>query len=66
MTEIRSLESGDLQVQLDKLKRDLFNLRVKVATESIENPARIGQLRKDIARLLTERRRREMAARSGS
>lgn len=66
MTEIRSLESGDLQVQLDKLRRELFNLRVKASTESIENPAQIGLMKRDVARLLTEKRRREAAERSGS
>lgn len=64
MTEIRSLGDGDLQVQLDKLRRELFNLRVKAATESIDNPAGIGQIRRSIARILTERRNRDMTGRT--
>ncbi len=62
ITEIKSLEQGDLLVQLAKLRKEMFDLRVKAATESIENPARIGQIRRDIARILTEQRRREIAA----
>lgn len=60
MSEINSLEAGDLQMRLERLRKEMFDLRVKAATESIENPARIGQIRKDLARLLTEKRRREL------
>lgn len=60
--EIRSLDSGDMNVQLEKLKKELFGLRVKAATESIENPAQIGRMRRDVARILTEQRRRELEA----
>ncbi|HMS15447.1 MAG TPA: 50S ribosomal protein L29 [Planctomycetota bacterium] len=61
ITEIRALDEGDLQVQLDKHRRDLFNLRVKATTENLENPRQIGHLRRSIARLLTEQRRRQIA-----
>jgi large subunit ribosomal protein L29 len=57
---IRSMETADLQVRVDNLRRELFELKTKAANEAIENPARIGQIRRDIARLLTERRRRLM------
>ena len=39
---------------------ELFGLRVKAATESIDNPRMINGLRRDIARILTEQRRREI------
>ena len=58
--EIRALDDGDLQVQLDKCRRELFNLRVKAATESIDNPREIRDLRRDVARMLTERRQRDI------
>jgi large subunit ribosomal protein L29 len=61
MTEIRGLEDGDLNLQIDKVRKELFDLRVKAATESIENPRAIEDLRRSVARLLTERRRRELA-----
>ena len=58
--EIRALDDGDLVVRLDKCRRALFNLRVKAAPESIDNPREIRDLRHDVARMLTERRQREM------
>jgi large subunit ribosomal protein L29 len=66
MTEIRALEPGDLQIQLDKLRRELFTMRVKASTENLDNPARIGQMRRDLARILTEKRQRERNEGSGS
>lgn len=60
--EIHALEAADLQFHLEKLKKELFELKVKAATESIDNPCRIGDIKREIARLLTERRRREIAA----
>ena len=61
MTEIRGLEDGDLNLQIEKVRKELFDLRVKAATESIENPRGIEALRRSVARLLTERRRRVLA-----
>ena len=61
MTEIRGLEDGDLNLQIEKVRKELFDLRVKAATESIENPPGIEDLRRSVARLLTERRRRVLA-----
>jgi large subunit ribosomal protein L29 len=60
--EIKALEAGDLQFHLEKLRKELFELKVKAATESIDNPCRIGDIKREIARLFTERRRREIAA----
>ena len=60
MTEINGLEDGDLNVQLEKSRKELFDLRVKASTESLDNPRAIPDLKKSIARLLTEKRRREM------
>lgn len=58
--EVKALDDGDLQVQVDRCRKELFNLRVKTATESIDNPREIRSLRHDVARLLTERRRRDI------
>ncbi len=58
--EVKALDDGDLQVQVDRCRKELFNLRVKAATESIDNPREIRSLRHDVARLLTERRRRDI------
>ncbi|MDI9540833.1 MAG: 50S ribosomal protein L29 [Bacillota bacterium] len=58
MKEIRQLSDADLLRQVDILKEELFDLRFKQATGFLENPARIREIRKTIARIktvLTER-----------
>ena len=58
MKEIRQLSDADLLNQVDTLKEELFDLRFKQATGFLENPARIREIRKTIARIktvLTER-----------
>lgn len=57
--ETRKLDSADLDVRAQKLRMELFGLRVKGSTEALDNPARIGQIRREIARLLTEQSRRQ-------
>lgn len=58
--KIRALDDGDLQVQLDKLRKELYELRVKASIESIDNPSEIGAIRKTIARLETVKRERTL------
>ncbi|MAG57570.1 MAG: 50S ribosomal protein L29 [Planctomycetes bacterium] len=58
ITEIRALDDGDLQVQLEKLRRELFDLRVRAATESIDNPRAIREIRRTVARIITEQHQR--------
>jgi large subunit ribosomal protein L29 len=60
--ELKTIDNADLMVRVDKLKEELFGLKVKSATEALQNPARIGQIRRDIARLLTEQSRRRQEA----
>ncbi len=57
-------EAGDheLFTRLSDEKERLFKLRFQMATGQLENSARIKQTKKDIARLLTELRAREIAA----
>ncbi len=60
--EIREKSSAELKSTLDEFKVELFDLRFQRATGSIENPMRIRELRKSIARILTvlnERERKE-------
>jgi large subunit ribosomal protein L29 len=49
----------DLKTRIDELTRERFNLRFRSATESIDNPMRFRDLRRDIARLQTILRERE-------
>jgi large subunit ribosomal protein L29 len=57
--EIREMSMDDLKSRIDELTRERFNLRFRSATESIENPMRFRDLRRDIARLQTILRERE-------
>lgn len=60
--EIRELSAEDLQVKLKEAKAELFNLRFQMATSQLDNTARVKQVKKDIARILTEMRARELSA----
>ncbi len=60
--EIRELGDTDIEQQIVELRGELFDLRMRGAYEELENSARIGQLRRDIARLKTIQRERELAA----
>ena len=60
--ELRELKDGELLSRLDQAQQELFNLRFQGATGALDNSARIGQVRKDIARINTLLRQREIAA----
>ena len=60
--EIRELSAEDLQVKLKEAKAELFNLRFQMATSQLDNTARVKQVKKDIARIRTEMRARELSA----
>ncbi|MGI6362841.1 MAG: 50S ribosomal protein L29 [Bacillota bacterium] len=58
--EIRDLSPDELQVRMDELKTELFNLRFQLATGQLDNPMQIKRVRKDIARVKTIIREREL------
>jgi large subunit ribosomal protein L29 len=58
--ELRSLSDADLVRRLDETKEELFNLRFQNVTGQLDGHARIGQVRKDIARINTILRQREI------
>ena len=58
----RDLDDGTLIDRLRETKDELFKLRFQLATGQLSNYARIGQVRRDIARLETELRAREITA----
>ena len=60
--EIRELSAEDLSAKLKEAREELFNLRYQMATSQLDNTARVGQVKKDIARIQTEMRAREIAA----
>ncbi len=59
--ELRDLADGELREKLRALQEELFNLRFQLATGQIENVGRIRTVRRDIARLHTVLRQRELA-----
>ncbi|WP_350343817.1 50S ribosomal protein L29 [Proteinivorax hydrogeniformans] len=58
--EVRNLNEKELAQKLDDLKTELFNLRFQLAAGQLENPMRIRQVRRDIARVKTIMREREL------
>ncbi len=60
MRNFRDLSTNELVRKVDSLKEELFNLRFQMATGQLENPMRIKELRKDIARAKTILREREI------
>ena len=51
--DIRNMSSEELEKKLKELKNELFNLRFQNAINQLENPHRIGEVKKDIARVMT-------------
>ncbi|AEW03864.1 ribosomal protein L29 [Sulfobacillus acidophilus DSM 10332] len=58
--ELREFSDDELKAQLKNLKEQLFHLRFQLATAQLENPMRIRQVKKDIARVHTILREREL------
>lgn len=52
-SEIRALSIDELNQKEKELRKELFNLRFQKATGEIQNPMRIRQVKRDIARILT-------------
>ncbi|OAN44368.1 50S ribosomal protein L29 [Chloroflexus islandicus] len=59
--ELRALDDAQLRAKLAEYKVELFNLRFQKATGSLANTARPRQVKKEIARILTILRERELA-----
>jgi len=60
--EIKGLADQELSQKLKDARAELFNLRFQLATGQLDNPGRIQAVKKDIARLHTELRAREIEA----
>ncbi len=61
VNEVRELQSDELATRLQEARVELFNLRFQHVTGQLDNYARLGQLRRDIARMATLLREREIA-----
>ena len=64
-SEARTLSSDELQEKLTGLKKDLFFLRMQHATNQLDNPIRISQVKKDIARVKTVIRQQQLEQTGG-
>ncbi len=62
-SEVRKMSAKELESKLMELKKDLFQLRLQHATNQLDNPIRIAQVKKDIARVKTIIRQQELASR---
>ena len=60
--EYKDLEDRELLERLSDVKQELFNLRFQHVTGQLDNTSRLGHLKKDVARIETELRAREIAA----
>lgn len=58
--EIRKLSTEEINTKINESKEELFNLRMKQATGSLEKPLRIRELRKQVARMKTILKEREL------
>lgn len=58
--ELRELSNKELEGKIRKDKKELFSLRLKQSTGTLENPSKIRELRKDVARMKTIMREREI------
>lgn len=62
VNEIRNLSTAELDEKVAGLKEELFNLRFQLATGQLENPMRIREIKKTIARIKTVQREEELKA----
>jgi large subunit ribosomal protein L29 len=64
--DLSMLDGDELTARLGDSRRELFNLRFQLATGQLDNPARIGQVRREVARMLTVLRGREILEAEGA
>ena len=60
VNDIRNLSAAELNTKVSELKEELFNLRFQLATVQLENPMRIREVKKTIARIKTVQREEEI------
>ena len=60
--DLRELTAQELEERFEESKKELFNLRFQLATNQLDDTSRLGEVRKDIARLATVIREQELEA----
>lgn len=61
LKKMRNMTEVELNAELSKMKKELFNLRFQHATGQLENPVKMRELKKDIARVKTIIKEKELA-----
>lgn len=61
--EVRGKENAEISFDLEASEKELFDLRFRSLTEGIQDPSKIGRLRRDIARMKTILRERDLGVR---
>ena len=59
---LRDLSDSELQERMNQAQEEMFRLRFRAATQQLENPSLIRSLRRDVARIKTILRQRELAS----
>lgn len=59
--EVKKMSDAELAETAEQLRKELFDLRASAVTEKLENPRQLGNLKRDVARVLTEQRSRQIA-----
>lgn len=60
LEELREKSINDLKVELNNKKKELFNLRFQLATNQLENPMKVKEVKREIARINTVLREKEL------
>lgn len=61
-SEIREMNPDELDAQIETIRRKVFDIRTQAVTEKLQDPSLLTRCRKDIARILTVKHERELAA----
>ncbi|HNW85101.1 MAG: 50S ribosomal protein L29 [Candidatus Cryosericum sp.] len=60
ISKVRDMSDAELKLNMENLRRELFNLRFQLATRQLKNTARVKEVRHDIAKILTVEHERSM------
>lgn len=60
--EVKRMTGEEIDLEIDRMQRRLHDMRVQRVTDKVEDPSQFKKIRRDIARMLTERRARELSA----
>ncbi|QQE11441.1 50S ribosomal protein L29 [Planctomycetota bacterium] len=59
-SEVHKMSDAEMTEEVARLRKQLFDLKCQSVTEKIENPRQLGNIKRDIARILTEQRQRQL------